>query len=205
MTAHHDTGQMRSTVEGLNLAGFIGKPFTMPDLLKVVQRVVKQTDSAADANITNTSLPKVAVQEQLQTLRRQTGAHTVMLVRSDGSPVQVVGNADRARASRLASFVSANFLSIIELASLFGDNDSVFKSSYYEGNNYNIYAYNINGDFFLAVVFGAGGKPGTVWFYTKQTATELASALPGSKSTLSQNANTTIATDFDDLVGEAND
>ena len=102
----------------------------------------------------------------------------------------------------MASFVSNNFLAIIELASLFGDTDTIFRSSYYEGNKYNIYAYNINGDYFLAVVFGAGGKPGTVWFYAKQAATELASMLPSSENVLSHDDSVTLAEDFETLLGK---
>jgi hypothetical protein len=119
--------------------------------------------------------------------------------------VQLAGKIDRARAARLANFVSANFLAITELASLFGDNESVFKSSYYEGNKYNIYAYDINGSFFLAVVIGADSKPGTVWFYTRQAAMELASLLSSPEGKQTQNGGGTIAADFDDLLGNRKD
>lgn len=202
MTAHHDTSQMRSTIGDLPLAGFVGKPFTMPELLKVVKRVVMSSDAEASPEPRNSALPETAIKEQLKALRRQTGAQSVLLVNSDGTPVYATGNTDRTRISRLAMFVSANFLAVNELANLFGDNNSVFSSSYYEGNNYNIYAYNINGRFFLAVIFDAGGKPGTIWFYTKQVAAELALMLPGSKPQLSQDASTILAKDFDDLLGD---
>lgn len=202
MTAHHDTNRLRDTVEGVKLGGFVGKPFTMPELLKVIRRVMAPTSVVADSEMVETSIPPKAIREQLQALRRQIGAHIVLLVNSDGYPLEVVGDTDRAKAARLAAFISANFLAVAELASLFGDNDSVFKSSYYEGNNYNIYGYDINGDFYLAVIFGAGGKPGTVWFYTKQTATALLSLLPVSEETPADNADTTLATDFDSLLGD---
>ena len=202
MTAHHDTNQIRDDVDDLVLAGFVGKPFTMPDLLKVVNRVMADTDPASDTPpLASPEFSKEVVAEHLKNLRSQTGAHTVLLVNADGSPVHAVGNIDRDRISRLAAFVSTNFLAIFELASLFGDTDTVFKSSYYEGNKYNIYAYNINGDYFLAVVFGAGGKPGTVWFYAKQIATELASVLPNSENSLSQDESITLAKDFETLLG----
>ncbi len=201
MTAHHDTSGVRSEVEHLNLAGFVGKPFTMPEFMKVVEDVVAQIDTASNTETLKTPVPKESIQEHLKNLHRQIGARTVLLVSSDGSPKYVVGVDDRDRIIRLASFVSANFLAIVELASLFGDTDTVFTSSYYEGNNYNIYAYNINGDYFLAVLFDAGGKPGTVWFYTKQVATILASLLPSKKPTLTNKASATMSRDFDDIFG----
>ena len=205
MTAHHDTSQLRANIDDLNLSGFVGKPFTMPELLKVIQHVTSTLGSGANEEVVDPSLPKADIKKQLQTLRRQAGAHIVLLVNSEGSVVHAVGNTDHARISRLAAFVSANFLAITELSSLFGDTDSVFKSSYYEGNKYNIYAYNINGDYFLAVIFGAGGKPGTVWFYTKQIAADLADVLPTSETTiLSHDASVTLAEDFETLVGDEN-
>ncbi|HLF66367.1 MAG TPA: response regulator, partial [Gammaproteobacteria bacterium] len=183
MTAHHDTGQMRHAIEGLDLAGFIGKPFTMPELIDVVKRSMSDAEPSPTRKAETTSLPKTFIEEQLQSLRRQTAANTVLLVDAHGAPVYAAGDTNRARIARLAAFVSTNFLAINELATLFGDTESVFKSSYYEGNKYNIYAYNVNDDYFLAVVFGTDGKPGTIWFYTKQVATELAATLPGSDAT----------------------
>ncbi len=201
MTAHYDTNRMRNEVGELNLAAFVGKPFTMPELLKVVEGVITPFGESPEPDTSNIPTPREAVQEQLKNLRRQTDARSVLLVDSDGSPVHIIGNNDRARAARLAAFISSNFLSILELATLFGDSDSVFTSSYYEGNDYNIYAYNINGDYFLTVVFDTDGKPGTVWFYTKQAATTLASLLPASKTILVDRAYDTLAKDFEDLLG----
>jgi len=205
MTAHHDTSQMREEIKGLNLAGFVGKPFTVPDLLKVVQKTISRFDNTTEPEeqpAAGSAAPRKVISEQLKELYRQTGAWSVLLVSADGEPVYVIGSADRANATRLATFVSTNFLAIIELATLFGDNESVFTSSYYEGNNYNIYAYNINSKFFLTVVFSAGGKPGTVWFYTKQVATTLAPLLSASEKTLTDKASARMKKDFDDLVGD---
>jgi CheY-like chemotaxis protein/predicted regulator of Ras-like GTPase activity (Roadblock/LC7/MglB family) len=202
MTAHHDTNRVRGQTGHLKLSGFLGKPFTLPDLLETVRKVMAQISSASEpdkAEVTQTK--KQVIQEQLQGLRRQTGAHTVLLVNSNGLPVGAAGQVDRTKAVRLGSFVSTNFLAVAELATLFGDNETVFKSSYYEGNKYNIYACDINGNFFLAVVFGARDKPGTVWFYAKQVATTLAEVLPGKAAALNQDASVVLSRDFDDLVG----
>jgi hypothetical protein len=112
----------------------------------------------------------------------------------------VVGQADRAKISRLATFVATNFLAVSELATLVRDTTSNFKSSYYEGSNYNIYAYDIDGEHMLAVVFGSGEKPGTVWFYTKQTAAALALLLDSSESK-NDGDDSAVADEFDDLLG----
>ena len=53
---------------------------------------------------------------------------------------------------------------------------------------------------FLAVVFGVGGKPGTVWFYTKQAAIALAALLPKTKSKFASQDELNVATDFNNIV-----
>jgi CheY-like chemotaxis protein len=198
MTAH-DTSGLRDTVEDLHLGGYVGKPFSVPQIQRIVQRVFAQTHEAVNREQETAIDQDQIVFEQLKMLYNQTGAHYVLLLNTEGQPLQVVGRADRAKIARLATFVAANFLAVTELATLVGDTSSVFKSSYYEGSNYNIYAYDINGEHLLAVVFGTGEKPGTVWFYTKQTAAALvpllgADAPDGDK--------TEVADEFNDLLGQ---
>ncbi|MCK6627102.1 MAG: response regulator [Anaerolineae bacterium] len=208
MTAH-DTRGMRNTVETLQLGGYVGKPFTVPEILEVVQRAIAHTSQAADT--VHPAAPALsldrAVQERLEVLRSKTGAHFVLLVSASGHPVRVVGETNRAKTSRLAAFVAANFLAVTELASLLGDNESIFKSSYHEGNKYNIYAYDINGEFLLAVVFGTQGKPGTIWFYTKQAGAELAELLAtiSPKTSAKDAEDPTLASDFADMFGSQKD
>lgn len=200
MTAHHNTAYIRDKINGLDLDGFISKPFTMPELLAVVGQVLSKQGPASQTIEPDIFVLNKDCQEQVQVLHRQTGAHSVLLVNSDGKPVYSSGHINRNDALRLAAFVSANFLAIVELANLFGDNQSTFTSSYYQGSKYNIYAYDINGHYFLAVVFGVGGKPGTVWFYTKQAANALAALLPKTKSKIAPPDKLDVATDFKNIV-----
>jgi CheY-like chemotaxis protein/predicted regulator of Ras-like GTPase activity (Roadblock/LC7/MglB family) len=203
MTAHHDSQRIRNSVNktDLKLSGFVAKPFAMPELLETVRQAIAQIDVAAKVEPAEISKPDATIQKVLHGLRHQVGAHQVLLVNAAGSPVQVAGNLERSKAFRLAAFVSANFLAIIELANFFGDNESVFRSSYYEGSKYNIYAHDINGHHFLAVVFDAGGKPGSVWVYTRQAAKVLAALLPVSVPPVSGDVNATLAEDFNNLLG----
>ncbi len=198
MTAH-DTSGLRDTVEDLHLGGYVGKPFSVPQIQRIVQRVFAQTHEAVNREQETSIDQDQIVFEQLKMLYNQTGAHYVLLLNTEGQPLQVAGRADRAKITRLATFVAANFLAVTELATLVGDTSSVFKSSYYEGSNYNIYAYDINGEHLLAVVFGMGEKPGTVWFYTKQTATAL---VPLLGTDAPDGDKTEVADEFDDLLGQ---
>ncbi len=202
MTAY-DSAALRTQVEDMQLGGFVGKPFTVPQVVKMVERIITQTNQPVETEPDTSPAMSQTVYEQLKTLHGKTGAHNVLLLNSAGYPLRVVGHADQSKISRLASFVSANFLAVTELASLLGDNSSTFKSSYYEGSNYNIYAYDINGEYLLAVIFGTAGKPGTVWFYTKQVATDLASLLGPAQSLPTvddEPTDTTVAAEFDNLM-----
>jgi len=200
MTAHHDTKRIHSNIKEMGLAGFIGKPFVLADLLSVIQQVVTETSVTSEQVKNDVASLKEAIDKQLRDLWQQTEARSVVLVNSKGNVIHRVGSDEQAIVARLAGFVSTNFLAVAELASLFGDNESVFKSSFYEGNKYNIYAYNINDDYFLTVLFGVDTKPGAVWFYTKQVATQLDSLLP--TAFVNHKSDNSIAKDFDTLLGD---
>lgn len=199
----YDTTQLRELVADIGLNGYIGKPFTVNHVLEVVTEALAATHPADHPTPTGEIPDDQAVYEALKTLYAKTGAHYVLLLNSQGQPVRSVGSAKPTTLSRLATFIASNFLSVTELASLMGDHTSVFKSSHYEGSNYNIYAYNINGDYFLAVVFGVRDKPGAIWFYTKQAAASLASLL-GANDALSvaEETKASVAVEFDNLLGD---
>ncbi len=201
MTAY-DTAQVRRQVKRMDLSGFVGKPFTVPEVLDVVKRVMVQTPSEPVEKIDRPDWER-AVSEQLQTLRAKSGAHYVVLMRADGAVLYVDGQVNRARAGRLAAFVAANFLAVAELAHLLDDNESVFHSTFHEGSRYSIYACGVGGEYLLAVVFGTAGKPGTVWFYAKQAAAAMAALLGQPDRELPTEADEgDLAADFDQLLGD---
>ncbi len=202
MTAY-DTAFLRDRAEDMRIGGVVGKPFTVPQILAIVERIITHTNQRPQVERVESPAMDQVVYEHLKTLHNKTGAHYVLLLNSEGYPLQVIGHADQAKISRVASFVAANFLAVTELASLLGDNTSGFKSSYHEGSSYNIYAYDVNSKLLLAVVFGTAGKPGAVWFYTKQTAVALASLLgQANQATTAGDLDAVIATEFDDLLGD---
>jgi YesN/AraC family two-component response regulator len=200
----YDTTNLRKQAEELGLSGYISKPFTVPEILEVIQQALPEGEPTPQSKRDVEGFDKdEAINKPLKMLYTKTGAHYVLLLDAEGHPVRVVGRTKPATLARLATFVATSFLAVTELASLLGDNSSVLKSSYYEGNNYNIYAYAVNPDYFLAVVFGTKDKPGTVWFYTKQTATALATIL-GDPNQNPNNETPTeqIVEQFEDLLGK---
>jgi CheY-like chemotaxis protein/predicted regulator of Ras-like GTPase activity (Roadblock/LC7/MglB family) len=177
----HITDQVRHKAGALEIMDYISKPFTTNQIRELVQRGVarcqRQVEPAEPARVVAPT-----VESQLKKLQVNAGAQAVLLLSNAGNIVQMVGQTGGVNRQKIASLVAANFLGATELANLLGSQDSDFKSSYQEGSNHNIYAYAVNKNRLLAVVFDARIKPGVVWFYTKQVAeallplTELAAA-----------------------------
>jgi CheY-like chemotaxis protein len=201
MTAHQETARVRSSVAEMEI-GFIGKPFVLPELAEAIEKALVETDPQSSEIVAETELPRQAITESLTSLWRQTGALSVILANAQGYPLVVVGENNQAKTSRLSALVANNFLAAAEMASLFGEDDFGIKSGFYEGQKINIYALNIRHSYFLAVIFKAGVKPGSVWFYAKQMAAVLTKMMPASSPASPRRANLAMSEDFDTIVGD---
>ncbi|MFN8453634.1 MAG: response regulator [Anaerolineae bacterium] len=175
MTAYGSRG-LRTTTKYLGISDLLDKPFSLDRIRDIVQQVVAQTKPPQQPALPDKRLQNPRVNELLHNLQANAGIRCVLLITTEGYPVQVVGQTHGIEVNGVSRLVAANFLASAELASLLGQ-DTVFKSSYHESNTYNIYAYDINGKLLLALVFEATQKPGSVWFYAKQTALILAQLL----------------------------
>ncbi|MCB0191436.1 MAG: response regulator [Anaerolineae bacterium] len=177
MTAY-GTVELRRKLAELGVHGYIEKPFKVAQLRKIVIETIGQdepeeaptppqpqskskpkaeTDPVIDPNHSKSGI--AALQQTLQKLLRNAHASCIMLLNASGYPVETVGRTEGFDVSSLGALAAANC--------------SVFKSNYHESDKFNLYSYDINGDLFLAVIFGINTKPGIVWYYTKQTAEEL--------------------------------
>lgn len=191
---------LRDTLGSLKLDGYIDKPFTADEIREIVKQVVSQANAATQTEVANYNTDEQAIDQQLKSLRSHTGARCVLLLSSNGYAVNVVGQTKDLDITSVGALVAANFMAAAELAKLLGGR-SVFKSSYHEGDDYNIYAYKVNDDLLLAVLFGSESKPGVVWFYTKQTAAALLPLVPAqpARLTFTENISTILEAEFDQL------
>jgi CheY-like chemotaxis protein/predicted regulator of Ras-like GTPase activity (Roadblock/LC7/MglB family) len=176
MTAY-GTSNLRDTSKFLGLDGYLDKPFPLERVQEIVKRAVAQTHNDEKPPL-RPDKPRLlqAVYEQLHTLQTNSGVRCVLLITANGRTIQVVGQTEGFEVTEVSALVAANFLAAAELAKLLG-NQTIFKSSYYEGATYNIYAHDVNEKLLLALVFDAKQKPGSVWFYAKQVASSLAQLL----------------------------
>ena len=174
MTAY-GSSDLQSSAADLKLDAYVEKPFSIAQIREIVRQALQKVRGEASGPRpveVEAKGGQTSVSEVLQSLRTNSGARCVLLLSVTGYPVEVVGSAGNAELHSISALVAANFVAAEELARLLG-NASIFKSSYHEGPNYNIYSYAVSEDLLLAVIFGPESRPGAVWFYTKQAAAHL--------------------------------
>lgn len=194
---------LREVVGGMKFDGYIDKPFTVHQIRDIVKQAVDRASAVreeADPFRSGKQVLDQSIEEHLKLLRSHTGARCVLLISSGGYSVNVVGETASLDIVSVGALVAANFMAAAELAKLLGGR-SVFKSSYHEGDDYNIYAYKVTDELLLVVIFGSESKPGMVWFYTKQTAATLIPlvAEQTSRLTLPANLKAVMDAEFDQL------
>jgi two-component system response regulator (stage 0 sporulation protein F) len=172
--------ELRSSVDELNLEGFIDKPFSMAQIREIVERSIGSVNNSEIDQVDMENLGE-PLRKHLSQLQSDSGASCVLLLSASGYTIETAGVTSGMDTSNISALVAANFAASSELARILKSN-SVFKSSFHEGPEYNIYAHDvIDGEYLLAVIFGSETKPGAVWHYTKQTAAELAPLIADQK------------------------
>jgi CheY-like chemotaxis protein len=168
--------RLRDTSESLGLDGYLDKPFDIEKMRRIITNAVNGPDEPAKPVEPDRAEILQKVRDSLQELQVSASARCVLLLSAEGYPIQVIGQINDLQITSISAVIAANFLGTTELANLLG-NRSVFRSSFHAGDDYNIYVYDVNGAFLLAVVFDARRKPGVIWFYTKQAASAIAPLL----------------------------
>ena len=165
---------------GTNFVGKLNKPITMAQINSIVSEALERTTARNQEDIRGEPqadpFANSPLYSPLETLRVNTNARCVLLLSASGHTVELAGDGSDLEIASVSALVAANFMAASELARLLG-NDSVFKSSYHEGLNYDIYAHDIDGQFLVAVIFGPESKAGLVRFYVNKTIKELPSLL----------------------------
>lgn len=174
----YGTATLQDIVGSLKLDGYIDKPITTTRIRKIVRQAVERTAQEKDPYRAGRRAVIPSTAEYLKNLWVNTNARCVLLLSSSGYAVETAGQVNTLDIAGIGALVAANFMAAAELARLLG-NQSVFRSSHYEGPHYDIYVHSINYDLFLAVIFGSESKMGLVRFYTHETVTALDPLMDG--------------------------
>lgn len=200
MTAE-GSNRLEKVAKYLSVDQYITKPFSIKKMRDIVKLAVAQPDEEQSED--ESSLLDDPISKQLKALKAKTGVRSVLLVSSEGYAVDVAGEIDELDINSASALIAASFTASSELARLLAHNNSTFKSTYYEGDDVNIYSYDINGKMLLVVVFDTQVKPGLVSYYTKQTISKLAPLLAQQPAPLSRDKEqvneTVIGERLDDL------
>lgn len=180
----------RDIVSRLNLEAYLEKPFS-PE--KIRQLVAHSIEKIQEREVTPPPVVKPESQhpltDRLQQYRANTNARCVLVLSKSGHIMDIVGDTSDLDTNSISALVAANFMAGIELLGRMLGNDSVFKTSYYEGPNYNIYAHSIDSNYLLAIIFSHESKQGVIRFYVNKLIEDLIPILRD-KVMFSQNVTT---------------
>jgi len=188
MTAY-SSDKLRTTSDHIGFDGFLNKPFDMEQLRSLVEKTARQSKTERETRLSSKATPveklpaeetislktssqPESIDQQLQNLKINSGVQAVLLVNADGQLLKTAGQIVTKNAGDIAKNIVESFLATSKLSNLL-ENKETFKSSFYEGDAYNIYVCHVNQTSILAVIFDVTLRPGVVWFYTKQTAIAL--------------------------------
>lgn len=172
MTAYA-TDQLTHTIEMLHVDGYIRKPLNLSQVRQVIRKTIGSSrEPTGSFSTIDLKQLEQEVNKHLQTLYLNTGSRFVILVNAGGQIVEIVGPAEKAEAHQIATLVSANFMAAKKLTALLKGKSS-YVSSTFTADDHDVYTYNVDDNFLLAVVFDTSTRPGIVSVYTKQTAESL--------------------------------
>lgn len=192
MTDYGASG-LRPDADVREVGDVLEKPISSAQVREIVVRAIGRTGELDPYRSGERALRR-PVDYYLKELLGNTGSICALLLTTTGFPIEVSGPTADLDTPGIGALVAANFSASAELGKMLGS-DSVFKSSYHEGQDFNIYAYVVNDDFLLAVIFKSTIKAGTVFFYTKQAAEALAPLLEEQPPEIDMGANLAEAID----------
>ena len=182
-------GDMDSVINALRLgvADYLKKPFSMDEVLSVVQRELTKghargTAAAAAAETNPPEKPPRVyifngkdleqIEAVLSRLRAQATAESALLVEQAGYIIAAKGMSSGVELEPLSNLIAGSHTTSTSLASLLGEAQD-FSTSYMEGQRVSVYTTVLGRGLYLVVIVPKGTKQGLVWLYAKEAAVEI--------------------------------
>jgi CheY-like chemotaxis protein/predicted regulator of Ras-like GTPase activity (Roadblock/LC7/MglB family) len=209
---------LRDTALRQGLDGYVDKPFTLKSIQGTIAAALAAEETTASPAAMSTARPSTPtraepspatidaeVEALLGKLLQLSRARCVILLRTDGHPVQAVGQTGQLHIPTLGALIAATFAATAELSRQLG-NTKLFQASNHAGLDSNVYTYAVGADHLLAIVFGSESLAGAVWVFARQIASQLAHlglAQP-SKADLGDDLASAVDAGLDELFGGLN-
>lgn len=150
--------------------GYLPKPFNLPDVVSLVQEVIRHPITGAGAQVVVVDDDLSDLSRCLAELRTDVGALYVTLMAVNGQPLVESGDPGAVDRSVLNALFCNSMAASGEIARAFQET-TAFDLHYFDGEHIEIYMRKVNENALLAVVLGLDGNPprmGTVWLSLKR-------------------------------------
>jgi CheY-like chemotaxis protein len=155
--------------------GYLTKPFNLPDVLDLVQDVIRDPHSGAGAQAVIVENGLNEIKHCLDDLYMDTGATYVMLLDMDGHTLIDRGDPGAVEHSMLNSLLCSSMTTSGELERAFKDRHA-FDTLHYNGDRYEIYLRKVNERSLLALLLDldqTSARMGAVRIYLKRAVAQI--------------------------------
>ena len=180
MTAYNSP-ELAERARQLNVYAYLTKPFILSEFRQIVRNALSSPgeEGAEQSKATETLTPaqKVAVGRQLATLRTMTGATAALLIRTDDNVLAMDSlETDMDLQKLCTALVNMQQTTAQQMSQALGQ-ETLLRQSYFGTDTYSTCTYRFDDKHFIAVVFGPAVKEGQIWYYMRETAKTLGTAL----------------------------
>jgi CheY-like chemotaxis protein len=179
----------------LEVYEYLTKPFNVKDFTQIVDGALKNLAASTPGYTIISDQTFEMVNERLERLCNETGAHCAFLADMQGQRLAEVGPVAGLDTTMLLTLLAGGFVTSAELARRFNRGRAA-NLLFQEGEDYDICSSNVGDNLLVALIFEKTtqkGRLGMVWLYTRRAITDLLSLL---SSTENRGSNHALADDF---------
>jgi len=180
MTAYN-SAELAERAQQLGVFAYLTKPFVLSEFRQIVHSALypdAQQVPVAQPTVPRVEGPRqVTVQRHLATLRAMTGASIAALVHANGTVlVRDCAESNVPLDALCVAITGAQREVANQLGSAFGE-ATTLRQSYFGTETHNVCTYALDSDYLIVVFFGPAVKEGQVWYYVRDAARRIRTAL----------------------------
>jgi DNA-binding NarL/FixJ family response regulator len=182
VTAYNYQRVAEVNIGALTNAYLLPKPIKMNDLKQVMDKVLGRPADVLLEKPEGADQQLKAIQKEIEELRRNTHARTILLNDSSGNILYRLGTMDGLPLEAFTSLLCAGLATLVEAGKSLDDGDAI-NLAYREGKLSDLYAINISGQWVMVLVIDRGQnyeRLGSVWYYARKSALQLKQILDAS-------------------------